>query len=510
MCSKYLCAVLIASFACSVLALPSQQQLDESEKDVIGLINRIDSADTLPLFGGLRVERTETGRQFGGSVMAVESVEDRVERYLATHELNIGLNGDDEEADSEYAGRAMEESRSKKMKKMLLPLLLILKLKKAVLCKLAFSIIKFISLKSLAISILALILAGATFFKDLLGKKKEHITTAYITGSPLNAEIVHSDWNRNGQATASDLAYNQYGLAQPYHSVNVMLLQRNMEYLYYLGFFILILKMSNAATVREEITSENSINAPPASSHATSTETTNTPNSKYDGMKRAFEECHTQFSWMCLKIEFVKIMERLTEKDELVFAPGISIVKDVSAAEVKSNDLMAEVARSYANDPNSRINGYIVNKLSSFLQSHYLRFKLIDQSTIAEARSAVETGRKGKFGKKGGMEALLAAGLVMKGTLMALAMGALALLAGKALLTALMALTLSSIVGLKGLASGGGKSTYEIVAKPVYSSSHSHDEHGGGGHGHMSSGHGGSGYGGFGRSIDLLKPINVQ
>lgn len=34
---------------------------------------------------------------------------------------------------------------------------------------------------------------------------------------------------------------------------------------------------------------------------------------------------------------------------------------------------------------------------------------------MTEARSAVETGRKGKFGKKGGMEALIAAGLMMKG-----------------------------------------------------------------------------------------------
>ncbi|XP_011182647.1 uncharacterized protein LOC105212403 [Zeugodacus cucurbitae] len=217
MCSKFVCAVLIASFVCSAAALPSLQQLDNSEKDVIGLINRIDSADSLPLFGGMRVERTETGRSFGASAKGVESVDERVERYLATHELNFALPGDeDEESENEYAGRAMEESRSKKMKKMLLPLLLILKLKKAVLCKIAFSIVKFISLKSLAISILALILAGATFFKDLLGKKKEHITTAYITGSPLNAEIVHSDWNRNGQAAASDLAYNQYGLAQPF------------------------------------------------------------------------------------------------------------------------------------------------------------------------------------------------------------------------------------------------------------------------------------------------------
>lgn len=130
------------------------------------------------------------------------------------------------------------ESRSKRMKKMLLPLLLALKLKKAVVIKVLFTIIKFISLKALAVSFLALILAGksihchqteaaflidcldclagATFFKDLLAKKKDHITTAYITGSPLNAEIVHSDWNRNGQASAADLAYNHYGLAQPF------------------------------------------------------------------------------------------------------------------------------------------------------------------------------------------------------------------------------------------------------------------------------------------------------
>lgn len=80
-----------------------------------------------------------------------------------------------------------------------------------------------------------------------------------------------------------------------------------------------------------------------------------------------------------------------------------------------SHSLAAEVARSYPNDPNSRLNGYILNKLSSFLHTHFLRFKLIDSETMTEARSAVETGRKGKFGKKGGMEALIAAGLMMKG-----------------------------------------------------------------------------------------------
>lgn len=215
MCSKFVCVLLVTAFVCSAAALPSQ---DNNEKDLINMINKIDSEPAVPLFGGLRIERSETGRSFG-SLKALESFEDRAERYLETHKLSLSFpsDNDDEESEDEFAGRGMEESRSKKMKKMLLPLLLALKLKKMVVVKVLFMIIKFISLKSLAISILALIFAGATFFKDLLGKKKEHITTAYITGSPLNAEIVHSDWNRNGQAAASELAYaNQYGLAQPF------------------------------------------------------------------------------------------------------------------------------------------------------------------------------------------------------------------------------------------------------------------------------------------------------
>ncbi|XP_031370827.1 uncharacterized protein LOC102680836 [Apis dorsata] len=85
----------------------------------------------------------------------------------------------------------------------------------------------------------------------------------------------------------------------------------------------------------------------------------------------------------------------------------------------------------------------------------------------------------------------------LSGTLGAIGFGALALLAGKALMTGLMALMLSAIVGLKSLASGGEKkTTYEIVSKPVYSSSHTHssEEH----HGH------GYGHSGYGRSLDAI------
>lgn len=47
-------------------------------------------------------------------------------------------------------------------------------------------------------------------------KKKDHITTAYITGHhPINAEIVHTDWHRSGQASAQELAYSGYN----YHTI---------------------------------------------------------------------------------------------------------------------------------------------------------------------------------------------------------------------------------------------------------------------------------------------------
>jgi hypothetical protein len=112
------------------------------------------------------------------------------------------------------------------------------------------------------------------------------------------------------------------------------------------------------------------------------------------------------------------------------------------------------------------------------------------------------------------MGQLLMAALMMKGTLLPIAFAALAGLAGKALMTGLLSLMLSAIIGLKSLTSHGGKQavTYEIVQKPVYSHSHSHShelhhEHlgggHGGGHGGGSSGGGGYGHSSYGRSFNL-------
>lgn len=105
----------------------------------------------------------------------------------------------------------LTEARGK-LKKLALPLLLALKFKSAVILPVVFTLLALVSLKALKVGLVALLLAGSSFVKDLFAKKQEKVTTAYISANPqsqgFNAEIV-TDWNRNG-AAAGDLAYNGY------------------------------------------------------------------------------------------------------------------------------------------------------------------------------------------------------------------------------------------------------------------------------------------------------------
>lgn len=91
-------------------------------------------------------------------------------------------------------------------------------------------------------------------------------------------------------------------------------------------------------------------------------------------------------------------------------------------------------------------------------------------------------------------------------SLIPIAFGFLALLAGKALIIGKIALLLSVIIALKKLLSHQKTVTYEIVSHPHHATSHvessyspASDYSGGGG---SSSSYGGSSHGGWGRSAD--------
>lgn len=88
---------------------------------------------------------------------------------------------------------------------------------------------------------------------------------------------------------------------------------------------------------------------------------------------------------------------------------------------------------------------------------------------------------------------------------MALSMGALALIAGKALIAALMALMLAALNSFKALTSGKQSTTYEIITKPSYSGGHSHSSQHDTVHEHS-----GAGSSGYGRSMSFELPEHLQ
>ncbi|TGZ33754.1 uncharacterized protein Osi16 [Temnothorax longispinosus] len=220
------------------------------------------------------------------------------------------------------------------------------------------------------------------------------------------------------------------------------------------------------------------------------------------------KDCGKSYSATCLKLDVVSFLDKLSEQENIGILPGVSVIKENSSANVPPSEVVANLARDFPNDVEKRLDAFLIHKVGSYLNSHSISIKLFDPRTFEAARSFneetlaqlglggnqnVETGRKKNQGGNG----LMAGLLMMKGTLGMMGFGAIALLAGKALMTGLLALMLSAIIGLKSLAHHGEKkTTYEIVSKPVYSSSHTHssEEH----HGH------GYGHSGYGRSLDTV------
>ncbi|XP_028179044.1 uncharacterized protein LOC114366380 [Ostrinia furnacalis] len=220
------------------------------------------------------------------------------------------------------------------------------------------------------------------------------------------------------------------------------------------------------------------------------------------------KECSNMFSSKCLKLHVLSFLEDLSSRDELALFPGLSIVKENVSGVLSPEEMAAELSRQFPGKPEEKLNRYLLYRLQNYLDGHSLKYKLLDPQTTKEAMEMTKGDQASARGKgggggggggfgggKGGGGALLASALMMKGALGAAALGALALLAGKALMTALMSLLLSALVGLKG--HGGHKSTtYEIITKPEVSHhhSHSHEEHHEHEHGH---------HGGYRRAYDM-------
>lgn len=122
------------------------------------------------------------------------------------------------------------------------------------------------------------------------------------------------------------------------------------------------------------------------------------------------------FSPTCLKLGVITLMEKLSNKDEVALVPGVSLVKD---KEAKTEAI--DFARALSAEPEERLDKYLLYHVGSFLDTHSVKLRLLDESAVEEARSMIGEGRAknplGMGGKKGGMGGLIAMAMMMKGKL---------------------------------------------------------------------------------------------
>ncbi|XP_003401370.1 uncharacterized protein LOC126924412 [Bombus affinis] len=219
------------------------------------------------------------------------------------------------------------------------------------------------------------------------------------------------------------------------------------------------------------------------------------PGNENDLMATIYSDCLKKESINCIKYKVFSYVDKmLIDKEDITLTDGITVVKTSNAEEGAPRSIES-----------SDLDTLLFDRLGRFLRTHSVKVDLKGTDILGAIESAgrsfedftdnaVESRGKKKKAQKI-LGPLMMALALKAAALLPLALGAIAAIAGKALLVGKIALVISAIIGLKKLlsSSGGKHVTYEVVSHPHHSSSHivSHDDGHGGGYGG-----GGADYGG--------------
>ncbi|XP_065088768.1 uncharacterized protein Osi7 [Ochlerotatus camptorhynchus] len=245
----------------------------------------------------------------------------------------------------------------------------------------------------------------------------------------------------------------------------------------------------------------------------------NAINTEGDLMGSIYKDCLSSDSVSCVKYKIFSFFDKVvTKRSTFSLTDGVTVVKTPG---VETDG----APRALSGDES--IEQLILSRIQSFLSTHTIKVDLkgsdivnavtstgraledVSENLLDDGEDAAEArGKKKKAAKILGP--LMLAVALKAAALLPLLLGAIALIAGKALLIGKIALVLSAIIGLKKLLSQEKHVTYEVVAHPHHTSSHtsSHGDAyalggsyaGGAEAGYSgSSGHGAGG--GWGRSI---------
>ncbi|XP_061399717.1 uncharacterized protein LOC133335459 [Musca vetustissima] len=244
----------------------------------------------------------------------------------------------------------------------------------------------------------------------------------------------------------------------------------------------------------------------------------NAVGSDNDIVDSIYNDCLRKDSVSCVKYKLFNFVDKvLGARDQFALTEGVTVVR--------SPDAPAQDAAARSISGNESFESLAMNRITSFLNSHTIKVELNGADIVNAVSStgrALEDVSESLFGsddpnapeesrgkKKKAAKILgpIVALIALKAAaLLPLLLGAIALIAGKALLIGKIALVLSAVIGLKKLLSQEKHVTYEVVAHPHHSASHSvsHDSYGSGYSADVGSSgsYGSSGHGGWGRSLD--------
>ncbi|XP_055609665.1 uncharacterized protein LOC129756703 [Uranotaenia lowii] len=234
-----------------------------------------------------------------------------------------------------------------------------------------------------------------------------------------------------------------------------------------------------------------------------------------DLMGSIYKDCMQSDPVNCVKYKIFSFFDKVVAKRSVFsLAEGVALVKTPDAESDGA-------PRALSGDES--IEQLILSRLQSFLSTHTIKVDLKGSDIVnavsstgraledvsenlledGEGEAGEARGKKKKAAKILGP--LIMAVALKAAALLPLVLGAIALIAGKALLIGKIALVLSAIIGLKKLLSQEKHVTYEVVAHPHHSTSHSSshgDAYSAGSYDSASYSGASSGHGGWGRSIN--------
>ncbi|OXU30502.1 hypothetical protein TSAR_011539 [Trichomalopsis sarcophagae] len=204
------CCLVVPGLANPMMARQAESEVDRFEARLASIMDSLNEKDTIGLYGDMvTLERVAVEEQRS----ATEEAEDdplmrRIDDFLRSHKLQISFPSDGSSAD--LFGRALGEKNvgfelrgliqgasegRTKLKKILLPVLLALKLKAIIVLPIVITLIGLIGIKGLGAGVLALLLSGAVALKALLTPPAPAYPARVSYAKPY--EIHHDHWHRS-------------------------------------------------------------------------------------------------------------------------------------------------------------------------------------------------------------------------------------------------------------------------------------------------------------------------